>query len=132
MSQDNEALVRDAYAAYQQGDTSRLLQLVDSGLEWAYLDPAEADPQPQVCHGRDQLAWALGRQARLGLTSEVQEIAASGDKVMVVTRTPGVDQHRAWHNGDRNILVLTLADSQIVAIRAFRNRDQARRFAGLI
>jgi ketosteroid isomerase-like protein len=131
MSQENEALVREAYQAYSQGDTARLLELIDPGLEWTYLDPADADPQPHICHGRDKFAWALNRQAQQGLKSEVEEIAASGDKVMVVTRTPGVDQRRAWHNGDRNILVLTLADRQVVAMRAFRDQDQARRFADL-
>ena len=100
MSQENEALVREAYQAYSQGDTARLLQLVHPNLEWTYLDPADADPQPQICHGRDELAGALAQQARQGLKSEMEEIAASRDKVMVVARTPGVDQHRAWHNGD--------------------------------
>ena len=131
MSQENEALVREAYEAYSRGDTARLLQLIHPNLEWTYLDPADADPQPQVCRGRGELAGALAGQARQGLKSEVEEIAASGDKIMVVTRTPGVDQHRAWHNGDRDILVLTLAEGQVVAMRAFRDRDQARRFAGL-
>ena len=63
MSEDNEALVRSAYEAYGRGDAARLLDLVHPDLEWTYLDPSFADPQPQVCHGRDQLAWALGRQA---------------------------------------------------------------------
>jgi ketosteroid isomerase-like protein len=131
MSQENEALVREAYEAYNRGDTAQLLELIHPGVEWTYLDPADADPQPQVCHGRDQFAWALSRQAEQGLKSEVEEIAAGGDKVLVVARTPGVDQHRAWRNGDHNILVLTLADGQVVAMRAFRDRDQARRFADL-
>jgi hypothetical protein len=48
--------------------------------------------------------------------------------VLIVTRTPGVDQHRAWQNGGLNILVLTLAHGQVVAMRAFRDRDQAARF----
>jgi ketosteroid isomerase-like protein len=131
MSEKDLALVREAYEAYSRGDTARLLELADPDLEWTYLDPADADPQPQVCRGRDQLEWALGRQARQGLSSEMEETAASGDKVMVVVRTPGLDQHRAWRNGDRNILVLTLAGGRVVAMRAFRDRDQARRFAGL-
>ena len=52
MSQENEALVREAYEAYSRGDTARLLQLIHPNLEWTYLDPADADPQPQICHGR--------------------------------------------------------------------------------
>jgi len=126
---ENEALIRAAYQAYSRGDAGRLLDLIDPGLEWTFLDPAEADPQPHVCHGRDELARALARQARQGLKSVVEEITSRGDKVLVVTRTPGVDQHRAWSNGDLNILVLTLAQGRVVAMRAFRERDQAARFA---
>ncbi len=49
--------------AYGRGHASSLLELVHPDLEWTYLDPsfAFADPQPRVCHGRDELAWALGR-----------------------------------------------------------------------
>ena len=112
MSDANEALVREAVQAFYQGDTVRLLKLVHQDLEWTYLNPAEPDPKPEVCHGRHQIAWALGQ-------------------VMVVARTPGLDEQRAWRNGDRNILVLTVRDGQIVAMRAFRDRDQASQFSGL-
>jgi ketosteroid isomerase-like protein len=131
VSQENEALVRLAVEAYHQADTARLLELVHPDLEWTYLNPEDPDPQPQVCHGRDQIAWALDHQARQGVTPEVEEIISFGDKVMVVARTPGADQRRAWRNGDRNILVLTVAGGRISAMRAFRDRDQACRFAGL-
>ena len=128
MSEDNEALVRKAYEAYGRGDVTRLLELVHPDLEWTYLDPSVENPQPQVCHGRDQLAWALGRQAERGVNSELEEIDAYGDKVMVVVHTPGLDQHRAWPGHDRNYLVLTLRQGQVVAMRAFQDRDEARSF----
>lgn len=128
MSEENEALVRKAYEAYGRGDVTRLLELVDPDLEWTYLDPSLADPQPQVCHGRDQLAWALGRQADRGVNSELEETESCGDKVMVAVHTPGIDQDRAWQGNDRNYLVLTLRQGQVVAMRAFRDLDEARGF----
>jgi ketosteroid isomerase-like protein len=128
---ENEALVRRAVEAYTRGDATQLLELVHPNLEWTYLNPDDPDPQPQVCHGRDQLAWGLERQASQGLATEVEEIISSGDNVVVVGRTPGADDHRAWRNGDRNILVLTVDGGQIVAMRAFRDQQEARRFAGL-
>jgi ketosteroid isomerase-like protein len=128
MSEENEALVRSAYEAYGQGDMSRLLNLVHPDLEWTYLDPSFENPQPQVCHGRDQLAWALGRQADRGAGSELEEVVSCGDKVLVAVHTPGADQHRAWAGHDRNYLVLTMRQGQIVAMRAFRDLDEARSF----
>jgi ketosteroid isomerase-like protein len=131
MSKANEALVRAAYAAYSRGDVGALLEVIHPDLEWTYLDPSMANPEPQTCHGRAQLEWALPRQAGRGLASQVEEITAHGDKVLVIVHTPGLDQHRAWAGEDRNYLVLTLSGGQVVAMRAFRNRDEARAFTGL-
>ena len=131
MSDEDESVVRAAYEAYGQGEVNRLLELVHPDLEWTYLDPSMENPQPQTCHGREQLAWALGQQAGRGLVSQVEEIASSGDKVMVAVHTPGADQRRAWQAEDRSYLVLTMGRGRIVALRDFRDRDEARGFAGL-
>ena len=61
MPDSNVALIRRAYAAYASGDTEAMLDLVDPSLEWTYLDPSAADPRPQVCHGRGELAAALAQ-----------------------------------------------------------------------
>ena len=82
-------------------------------LEWTYLNPEFENPEPETCHGRDQLRVALERQAGQGLTSQIEEIAARGDTVMVVIRTPGIDRARVRRR-DRNFLVLTLAQERIV------------------
>jgi ketosteroid isomerase-like protein len=73
----------------------------------------------------------LQRQAEQGLRSEVTELASSGDKVMVVLRTPGVDRHRVRQADDRNFLVLTLRQGRVVEMRACRDRAEARAVAGL-
>ena len=132
MPDECETLVREAVQAFYQGDTARLLELVHPDLEWTYLNPADPDPQPQVCHGRDQIAWALDQQARQGAATQVEQIVPGpGGHVLVVSRTPGLDERRAWTNDDRNILVLTVQAGQITAMRAFRDQDQASQFAGL-
>ena len=131
MSHGNEFLVREAYEAYGRGDVDRMLTFVDPDLEWTFLDPSEPDPPPRTCHGRDELARALRRQARQGLTSQIEEITGRGEQVLVVIHTPGVDQTRARQGGERNYLVLTLRDGRIVAMRACRDDREAREVAGL-
>jgi ketosteroid isomerase-like protein len=131
MSQQNEALVHAAYQAYGRGDLTSLLALVHPDLEWTFLDPAFADPEPRTCHGRHQLERALDRQVRSGLTPAVEEIASSGDKVMVVIHTPGLDQRREQSAADRTFLVLTLRDEQIVTMRACHDRAEAAALTGL-
>jgi ketosteroid isomerase-like protein len=131
MADRNEAVVREAYEAYGRGDVARMLEFVDPDLEWTYLDPAFENPEPATCRGRDQLQLALERQAGQGLISQIEEISACGDKVMVIFRTPGVDRVRARQAADRNFLVLTLAQERIIGMRACRDRDDARAFAGI-
>jgi ketosteroid isomerase-like protein len=131
MSEQNESLVRGAYEAYSRGDIAKLLDIIDPDLEWTYLDPSLADPEPQTCHGREQLQWALEGQAERRLRSEVEELAASGDKVMVIVHTPGIDRQRAWQADDRNFLVLTLRKGRVIAMRACRDRAEAWDFAAL-
>jgi len=131
MADRNEAVVREAYEAYGRGDVARMLEFVDPELEWTYINPAFEDPEPDTCHGRDQLRLALERQAGQGLASQIEEIAASGDKVMVVIRTPGIDRVRARQAGDLNFLVLTLDQERIIKMRACRDQDEARAFAGI-
>ena len=131
MTDGNEALVRKAYEAYGRGDVAGMLEFVDPELEWTYLNPAFENPEPETCHGRDQLQLALELQAEQGLASQIEEIVASGDKVMVVIRTPGIDRMRVRQADDRNYLVLTLDQGRIIRMRACRDRDEARSFAGI-
>lgn len=134
MSQQNEDLVRRAYDAFAQGDAARLLELVHPSLKWTYLDPADSEPRPQVCHGSDQLTQVIDRRpgpGSPGPATEIEEITASGDKVLVIARTPGAGQRRAWTSDDHNIMVVTVAGGQITALHAFPDQAQARAFAGL-
>jgi ketosteroid isomerase-like protein len=132
VSDDHESLVRAAYAAFGRGDVTAMMEYVHPDLEWTFLDPSAADPQPQTCHGRGQLQQTLERQAGQHQESVVEEVASRGDKVMVVVHTPGLDRRRrAWAGQDRNFMVLTVRDGQITALRACRDRDEARGFAGL-
>ena len=128
---ENETLIRTAYDAYSRGDIAAMRQMVDAELEWTYLDPSVADPQPQVCHGRGELEAALLRQTERGLTSRLEEVIANGDRVVVGVRTPGIDAFRAWSAQDRNYDVFTVRDGRVVAMRACRNRDEALAIAGI-
>jgi ketosteroid isomerase-like protein len=127
----HEAIIRSAYEAYVEGDLARMLQFVDPDLEWTYLDPADEDPQPQVCHGRHELETALKGLLESGLRSYIEEVRGQGDRVMVLVGTPGIDRYRAYKADDRNYNVLTVGGDQIVAIRDCRDRQEAIAVAGI-
>lgn len=131
MTYENVELIRTAYRAYARGDVETMLGFVDPDLEWTYLDPSLEDPEPQVCHGRNELAAALERRAERGLTAELEEVIGHGDRVMVVARTPGVDAYRAKQSDDRNFTVFTVRKGRIVALRDCRDRPEALSIAGI-
>jgi ketosteroid isomerase-like protein len=131
MSNENVGLIQRAYESYAHGDTTAMLRLIDADLEWTYLDPAEEDPEPRVCHGREELATALERQAKQGLTAELEEVIGNGDRVMVVVRIPGVDAYRVRRADDRNFMVLTVRAGRIVSLRDCRGRQEALAMAGI-
>lgn len=124
-------VVRQAYEAYARGDLATMMSFVDVDLEWIYLDPTDEDPQPQVCHGLDELKSALKRQAAHGLHMELEEVVGRGDRVLVVVRQPGVDSYRARKANDLNYTVVTVREGRIIALRACRDRQEASTLAGI-
>ena len=128
MVESAEQVARQAYAGFASGDVTKVLDLVDDNLEWTFLDPSDPDPKPSVCHGRDQLAHWMGRGSAWKLGAELEEVVANGDRVLVVTHSPGLDEVQARKTGDLNFHVLTVRDGKIVALRACRSRDEALGF----
>ena len=131
MCNQNEWIVREAFLAYDRGDVARMMDFVDPGLEWTYLDPGLDDSQPLVCHGREELEKVLRLQAQRGLRSELEEVVAAGDQVILVMRTPGLDRYRDQQSDDRTYDVVTVRDGLIVGLRACRDRSEARSLAGI-
>ena len=108
-----------------------MLDLINPNLEWTYLDPGLANPDPQICYGRDELAAALHRQAENALTSHIEELRANGDQVLVVSHTAGVDAYRVTSANDRNYDVFTVQRGKVVAIHAYRDRADALAAIGI-
>ena len=131
MCNQNEWIVREAFLAYDRGDVARMMEFVDPDLEWTFLDPSLGDPHPQTCRGRGELEKALRRQAERGLRPEVEQVIAAGNKVMLVMRTPGVDQYREREAEDRTYDVITVRDGLIVEMCACRDRGEAHVMAGI-
>jgi ketosteroid isomerase-like protein len=131
MCNQSEWIVREAFLAYDKGDVTRMMEFVDLDLEWTYLEPGLEETRPHVCHGREQLEKALRYQAEHGLRAELEQVIAAGDKVILVMRTPGVDEYQQRQGDDRTYDVVTVRDGKIVALHACRDRGEARSLAGI-
>ena len=131
MSKENADLIRRAYQAYASGNLAAMLELVDPDLEWTYLDPTLEQPTPQVCHGRQELEQVLRGWAEHGLRAELEEVAGSGELVMVSVRTPGVDAYGGRRGDDRAYSVFTVRGGRVVALRDCRDRQEALQLVGI-
>jgi len=128
----NEWIVREAFRAYERGDIARMMDYVDPELEWTHLEPGVEDPQPQTCRGREELEKVLRLQAGLNLRSELEQVIANGEKVILVMRTPGISRYRPWHDNDRTYDVVTVRDEMIVGLQSCCDRSEARSLAGIV
>jgi ketosteroid isomerase-like protein len=127
----SEWIVREAFLAYERGDLTAMMEFVDPDLEWTYLGPDGEDPRPQTRRGRAELERALRRQMGLGLRAELEQVVAAGDQVILVMRTPGIDEYRHQRADDRTYDVITVRDGLIVELHACRDRGEARLLAGI-
>jgi ketosteroid isomerase-like protein len=125
MTETPEQVARRAYAAFAAGDISSVLNLIDTDLEWTFLDPSAPDREPAICRGLDQLAYWMGRGSGWRLPAELEEVIANRDRVLLVTRSPGIDQLRARATEDRSFHVLTIRDGKVTELRACQNRGEA-------
>ena len=130
MCNQNEWIVREAFLAYARGDVARMMEFVDPDLEWTNAGPGPAGSS-QVRAGRDALEEALRQQASSGLRAELEEVVASGEKVMLVMRTPGLGLTRSHSPGDKTYDVVTVKDGLIVGLCACQDRAAARSLIGI-
>ena len=130
MCNHNEWIVREAFLAYTRGEIARMLELVDPDLEWTGIGTGQED-SAGVRVGRDELEQALRRQASSGLRVALEEVVASGDNVMVVMRTPGLDSNRPGLPDDLTYDVVTVRNGLIVGLRACQDRAAARSLIGI-
>jgi len=128
MCNQSEWIVREAFLAYDRGDVTRMMEFVDPDLEWTSLDPSLGS---QSDRGREQLGKAMRRQAERGWRAEVEQAIAAGEQVILVMRTPGVDEYTQREADDRTFDVITVRDGMIVGLRACRDRREASYLAGI-
>jgi ketosteroid isomerase-like protein len=126
-------VVRTAYERYAAGDVPGMLELVVGDLSWTYLDPADPNPRPQTCRGRQELSQALVGLAERGQdTMRVTELTpGTGGRVLAVIHMPGRDERTAYPSGDWAYQVITVREGRIAGLRDCRTRDEARAIAGL-
>ena len=124
------AALRGAYAAFNRGDIDAAVEPLDDQIEW--IEPTEF-PGGGTYHGRDGAKRYL-TQSRAGLaegTSEPEKFIVAGNRIVVFVhahvRPKGSSEWLDVWLAD----VYTVRDGKAIQMRAFTDRQQALRWAGV-
>jgi len=122
--------LRSAYAAFNRGDVDAAVEPFDAQIEWT--EPAEF-PGGGTYHGREAVKRYLA-QSRSSWTegsSEPERFITSGNRIVVFVHVRARSKGRDEWNEVRLADVYTIRDGQPVEMRAFADRNEALRWAGV-
>lgn len=126
----NISALRDAYAAFNRGDIDAAVQSLDPQIEWS--EPVEF-AAGGTYHGRDgaRQYLAQSRAAWAEVVSEpVQFIPADNRIVVFVHARVRSKDSNEWQEVDLAD-VYTFREGKAIAMRAFADRREALRWAGV-
>jgi uncharacterized protein len=88
MTQKNVDLIRTAYEAFGRADIPAVMAVLDPEIDWHVPTVL---PQGLDAHGHDEVAQFFQRLGEIwdGLEVKVQDLVASGDRVVVLGRASG-------------------------------------------
>jgi ketosteroid isomerase-like protein len=124
---DNAELIRNAYAAFRQGDVPGILAVLADRVEW---DVTSVLPQGGSWRGR---AAAGEFFENLGshwadLTIDVEQLLSDGDEVVAIGRAAGrLRAHGDAAAGYAFVHVFTVGDGAVTRFREWADPDEELR-----
>ena len=88
MSEQNVALVRGLYEAFDRGDIPAILEALDDDVSW---NSPTVLPHGGIAHGPSEVEGFFQRLVDKweGLTVEVRDLVGDGDRICVIGRATG-------------------------------------------
>lgn len=122
--------LQQAYAAFNRGDIDAAVRILDPGVEW--IEPAEF-PGGGTYHGVEGAKQYLA-QSRAGaaqVMSEPEQFIPAGNRIVVFVHARVLPKgSNAWQDV-RLADVCTFHNGRVNNMRAFANREDALRWAGV-
>lgn len=124
------AELRAAYAAFNRGDIEAAVQFLDPEVEW--IEPAEF-PGGGTYHGVEAAKQYL-TQSRAGaaqVISEPEQFISAGDRIVVFVHARVLPKGSKTWEDIRLADIYTFQNGRATKMRAFANREDALRWAGV-
>jgi uncharacterized protein len=124
------AALRDAYAAFNRGDMDAAVVSLNENVEW--IEPEEF-PGGGAYRGRESAKQYLvqSRAAWAEVSSEPEQFIPAGNRIVVLVharvRAKGSNEWQDVRLAD----VYTFQGGKAIQMRAFANRNEAMRWAGV-
>ena len=134
MSQENVAVVRAMFDAFNRGDFAAALDVLDEDIEWQVPHIAALDaPVSGVIRGRNKLVenFAQWFEAWETYAFQATEVLGHGEDVFVAGLQTGRGRNSGLDVNVPTFHVFTLRDGKIGVMRTFPERGDALEAVGL-
>jgi ketosteroid isomerase-like protein len=132
MSEENVEVVRNAFDAFNRGDTEGVLRLCDENIVITQPPELPGATSQQRGHSGVLEAFAIWPEQWDHYRIEIsRQVADPGDHVVVATRQSGRGKQSGAEVESEMTFVFTVRDKRIVEWQLFLGEDEALEAAGL-
>ena len=130
MSQENVEVVHRINEAFNRGDLTAVLELLDPGFEW--WDRVD-DPGATVHRGRDGYSKFIADLDAdvVEMQVEMKEVIVAGDYVVADVRVHGRGRASGAPFEEHEVHVVRLRDGKATELREYRSKAEALETLGL-
>lgn len=128
--EDAIAGLQHAYAAFNRGDVDAAVRILDPGVEW--IEPPEF-PGEGTYHGVEgaKKCLAQSRASAAQVVSEPERFIPAGNRIIVFVHARVLPKGSNTWQDVRLADVYTFQNERATNMRAFANREDALRWAGV-
>jgi ketosteroid isomerase-like protein len=131
MSQQNSAVVRRVFDAFNSEDVELVIALTHVDFELEV--PPELSAEPDIYRGHDGMRryWESFRDAMDEIRLHPEQLGSAGESVVVAMHLTAKGRSTGIAVEQRPIAVLTICDAKVIRIQTFTTPSLALEAAGL-
>lgn len=111
-------LLRRGWDAVARGDLEAVAEILHPDVRW--YGAGERD-EPGGCHSRGEALAFIRRALDEGVTSELLDVRATGDRVVAIPQTHAADGEARGPHGE----IVTVRDGRVVEMVVYPTVDEA-------